>query len=92
MKIVGIKTLHEFKEKHTDVQSQIDAWLAEVGQAIWRKPSDIKQRYASASFLEDNQVIFNIKGNRYRLLVKVNYKNQIILIKKVGTHDEYLKW
>ena len=92
MKIVGIKILHEFKEKHADIRSQIDAWVAEADEAIWHNPFDIKRRYASASFLADNQVVFNLKGNSYRLLVKVNYNNQIILIKKVGTHDEYLKW
>ena len=92
MKIVGIKILHEFKEKHADIRSQIDAWEAEADAAMWNNSSDIKRRYASASFLADNQVVFNLKGNSYRLLVKVNYNNQIILIKKVGTHDEYLKW
>ena len=92
MKIVGKKILHDFKERHADVRSQIDAWEAEADAATWNNSSDIKRRYASASLLPNHQVVFNLKGNRYRLLVQVSYNNQIILIKKVGTHDEYLKW
>jgi mRNA interferase HigB len=92
MKIVGRKILHDFKEKHADVRSQVDAWEAEADAATWNNSSEIKRRYASASFLPNHQIVFNLKGNRYRLLVQVNYKYQIILVKKVGTHDEYLKW
>jgi len=92
MKIIGRKILHDFKEKHADVRSQIDAWEAEADAATWNSPLDIKRRYASASFLPDHYVVFNLKGNRYRLLVQVSYNNQIVLVKKVGTHDEYLKW
>lgn len=84
--------LENFKEKHTEVNSQIDAWYAEVRSANWGKPLDIKQRYSTASILPNDQVVFNLKGNKYRLLVQVNYKNKIVLIKKIGTHKEYLKW
>ena len=92
MKIVGKKILHDFKEKHADVRSQIDAWAAEAEAANWSSFSDIRGRYASASLLPNHHIVFNLKGNRYRLLVKISYNNQIVLIKKVGTHDEYLKW
>ena len=92
MKIVGKKVLHDFKEKHADVRSQIDAWEAEAEAATWNNSLDIKKRYASASFLQNRHIVFNLKGNRYRLLVQVSYNSQIVQIKKVGTHDEYLKW
>lgn len=92
MKIIGRSMLDNFKQQHVDIRSQIDAWVAEANDACWKTPSDIKQRYASASVIADNHVIFNLKGNKYRLLVQVNYKNQIVLIKKIGTHNEYIKW
>lgn len=84
--------LRQFKEKHADVQSQIDAWVAEVGSAEWSKPAQIKQRYSSASLLKDNQVVFNLKGNRYRLFVYVSYETQVVYVKRIGTHSEYAKW
>jgi len=92
MKIIGREKLYEFKMKHSDVCSQIDSWQVETEEAQWDIPRDIKSRYSHASFLADNHVIFNIKGNKYRLRVQVNYKNKIVLIKNVGTHKEYLKW
>jgi mRNA interferase HigB len=92
MKILGRNTLADFKAQHKDASSQIDAWEAEVAAMNWAKPSDIKARYGSASFLGDNHVVFNIKGNKYRLLVQVTYKSKIVLVKRVGTHQEYMKW
>jgi len=92
MKIIKRKILYDFKEKHIDACSQVDSWEAEVNAANWSRSSDIRQRYATASFLSDSHVVFNLKGNKYRLLVQVNYKSQIVLIKKVGTHNEYMKW
>ena len=92
MKVIGREELFLFKKKHSDARSQIDSWEAEVDNAEWENTQDIKQRYAQASFLAKNNVVFNIKGNRYRLLVQVNYKNKIVLVKKVGTHEEYSKW
>jgi len=92
MKILGRNTLSDFKAEHEDASSQIDAWEAEVSAANWEKPADVKARYGSASFLEGNHVVFNIKGNKYRLLVQITYKSKIVLVKKVGTHQEYMKW
>jgi mRNA interferase HigB len=92
MKMLGKGVLDEFKKKHTDAISQVDSWEQEVEVAEWKTPLDIKQRYVSASILEDNNVIFNIKGNKYRILTKVNYKNRIVLVKRAGTHEEYNKW
>lgn len=92
MKLVGRPVLDEFGRQHADVRKQIAAWIGEVEAAEWQTPQDIKTRYVKASFLSDNRVIFNIKGNDYRLDVKVSYKNHIVLIKRIGTHDEYNKW
>jgi mRNA interferase HigB len=92
MQLLGRHILLEFKARHQDASSQIDAWEAETKSANWNAPMDIKARYASASIRPKNHVVFNIKGNQYRLLVQVSYKNKIVLIKKAGTHDEYMKW
>jgi len=77
---------------HADVRGAIAAWRVEVEDAEWRSPADIKARYPSASILSDNRVIFNIKGNNYRLETKVNYDAKLVLITRVGTHAEYTKW
>lgn len=69
----------------------LEAWRAEVEAAQWQVPQDIKNRYGSADFLADNRVIFNIKGKRYRLVVKVRHQNGIVMIEWVGTHAEYSK-
>jgi mRNA interferase HigB len=92
MKVVGCRILDEFASQHGDVRGQIAAWVAEAQAATWRSPADIGARYATASFLSDRRVIFNIKGNRYRLEVKVSYRNQVVLVKRIGTHAEYSKW
>lgn len=92
MKVVGLVILEEATRSHADVGSQIAAWLSEVNGAEWKAPQDIKKRYSSASFLSDNRVVFNLKGNTYRFEVKVDYKNKIVLVKRFGTHAEYDKW
>lgn len=92
VRIVGLLKLKKFKKKHVDVSSQIDAWIYEVRSADWRRSIDIKKRYSSASFLSGNLVVFNLKGNDYRLLVKVNYRSQIVLVMRIGTHAEYDNW
>lgn len=92
MKLLRRQILQEFKEKHSDVRSQLDAWEAEVKKAQWTTPYDIKLRYPKASILKNQLVVFNIGGNRYRLLVQVSYKNGMIFIKNLGTHSEYNSW
>lgn len=92
MKLIGRSVLCDFKSQYAEARSQINSWEAEVMAAQWDTPTDIKQRYASASFLKENHVVFNIKGNKYRLLTKVDYANKIILVKKAGSHKEYMKW
>lgn len=92
MNLLGKKLLYIFKEKHADARSQIESWEAEVEEAQWSTPHDLKGKYPKASLVKDQQVIFDICGNRYRLLVRVNYKNKIVLVKKTGTHKEYDNW
>jgi len=92
MNVVGKKILMDFRRQHSDVRGQIDSWLCEVEIAKWENPNELKVRYPSASLLSGKIVIFDIKGNDYRIAAKVNYRNQVILIKKVGTHAEYSKW
>ena len=81
-----------FCRRHADVDQQVKAWVAEAKQARWHEPADVKERYPSASFLEGDRVVFNLKGNKYRLLVRVGYKSGIVRVQKMGTHAEYDKW
>ncbi|HEY9196325.1 MAG TPA: type II toxin-antitoxin system HigB family toxin [Mucilaginibacter sp.] len=90
MRIIAKKTLREFWEKHADCQ-QLKAWYQEVSSAEWQHPNDVKHEYPSASILEDNRIVFNIKGNNYRLIVKVNYIYQMVWIRFIGTLADYDK-
>ncbi len=92
MKVIRLPILYKFCESHVDCPQQIATWIAEVEETVWATPNDIKARYASASFLVDNRVVFNIKGNRYRLDAKVYYQRQIVMVKRIGTHAEYDGW
>lgn len=92
MKVAGRIYLEEFTRRHTDVRSQVEAWLCEIEEAQWQTPYDVKERYAHASFMADNRVVFNLKGNKYRLDTKISYKNQVVLIMRIGTHKEYEGW
>lgn len=71
------------------VKAQLDAWYAEVAKAEWMNSAELKAQYGSASILSAERVVFNIKGNDYRLIVEVNYYYQVVLIKWLGTHKEY---
>ncbi len=91
MKLVGRDKLGEFVQKHADARRWVEAWLAEVERTIWRTPHDIKQHHTTASFLAHNIVIFNVRGNNYRLEVQVAYKTSTVVIRWIGTHEEYTK-
>ena len=91
MRIVGREKLDEFVGDHADARPWMENWIAEVEAARWRTPQDIKARYASASFLADNVLYFNVKGNRYRLEVLVAYNTGTVVVQWVGTHAEYTK-
>lgn len=91
MQLLGLPILEELKRKHPDCRGQLDAWRSEVERAQWADSQEIKEKYSTASFLADNRVIFNIKGNHYRLVVKVRYQGGIVLVEWGGTHAEYNK-
>lgn len=91
MRIIARKTLRDFYEHHADSKAPLDAWFHEALAARWSGPQDIKKRYPSADILPGNRVVFNIKGNSYRLIVKIHYNTGIIFIRFVGTHAEYDK-
>jgi mRNA interferase HigB len=89
--IIARKTLREFWESHTDARQPLQAWYADVKHAFWKKPSDIKAVYRNASFVANNRAVFNIKGNKYRIVVVIQYEHSIVYIRFVGTHREYDK-
>ncbi len=75
--------------EHPDAEDALKAWEKEAEHAHWKSPTDIKARYRSADFLPGNRVVFNIKGNHYRLVVKIQYPTGVVYIRFVGTHKEY---
>jgi mRNA interferase HigB len=83
--------LREFWEKHSDSEQQLKSWFQETSNAEWNSPNDIKIEYPSASILSNNRVVFNIKGKKYRLIVRINYDYKMAWIRFVGTHAEYDK-
>ena len=89
MNIVGRDKLDAFCKEHADGRRAVEAWLAEAQAAAWATPQQIKDRYASASFLAGNTVIFNIKGNDYRLDTIVAYRTSVVVIQWIGTHARY---
>ena len=91
MRIISRKRLREFWEHHPDARQALQAWYADVKYANWQTPADIKNVYRNASIVANNRAIFNIKGNKYRLVVVVQYQYGIVYIRFVGTHQEYDK-
>ncbi|MBA2408197.1 MAG: type II toxin-antitoxin system HigB family toxin [Chitinophagales bacterium] len=91
MRVIAKKTLRDFWEVHADCEQQLKSWFQEISRAEWLNPNDIKQEYPSARILPDNRVLFNIKGNNYRLIVKISYHYQMVWIRFIGTHAEYDK-
>lgn len=88
-RIVAKSTLREFWEKHPDSEQYLKTWYHIAISAKWRNPNDVKGTYANASILKNGRVVFNIKGNDYRLVVKFNYQKQWAFIRFIGTHKEY---
>ncbi len=91
MRIIAKKVLRDFGEVHSDSEQQLKSWYQESSKAEWSGPGQIKLEYPTASFLADNRVVFNIKGNHYRLIVRINYDYQMMWIRFIGTHAEYDK-
>ncbi len=91
MRIISRATLREFWEnpKYSDAEQPLKAWFDEVKHEVWKSTQDIKSKYRNASFIANNRVIFNIHGNKYRLIVAVRYDISIVFIKFIGTHKQY---
>lgn len=92
MIVRGIEKIVEFYERHAQSKGALEAWYAEVKRSEWKTTHDIKRKFASADFLSGNRVVFNIKGNHFRLVVKVVYVAGTVIIDRVGTHADYDKW
>jgi len=91
MRVIARKALRDFYEAHADAKLPLEAWFHETEAASWAGPRDIKHRYPSADVLPGNRIVFNIKGNTYRLIVKIHYNTGIVFIRFVGTHADYDK-
>lgn len=91
MRVIAIKTLRDFWEIHPNAMQPLLAWHDEASKAQWSQPTDIKAHYGSASFVGNNRVVFNIKGNDYRLIVALAYRLGVVYIKFIGTHAQYDK-
>lgn len=89
MHLVSLPPLLSFTFKHPDAKQVVLAWCAEVKKARWKQPADIKAQYASASILKNRRVVFNLKGNEYRLIVAVAYNVGFVYVKFIGAHAEY---
>ena len=91
MRVIAVSTLTEFWQRHPDAEAPLKAWLAIAQGAKWGAPADIKAQFGNASFVGDRRVVFNIKGNDYRLVVSAAYRFGALYIKFVGTHADYDK-
>jgi mRNA interferase HigB len=89
MKLVAVKILREFGAKYPDAEQPLKAWVDEIHQANWKQPAEIKAQYGSASVLKNRRVVFNIKGNDYRIVVAVAYRFGAVYVKFIGTHAQY---
>jgi len=89
MRIIALRALREFWSRRPDAEVPLRAWYALASRAAWRNPADVKAAYRSASFIANNRVVFNIKGNDYRLVVAVHYNRGLMFVRFIGTHQEY---
>ena len=92
MRVIAKRTLRQFWEsasQYADAKGPLDAWYAEARNAQWRTPQGIKTRFRQASILKNNRVVFNIGGNKYRLITAVDYQRQVLFVRFIGTHAQY---
>jgi len=89
LRVFAKRILRDFWEVHTDAEQQLKAWFQAAEKANWIDPNYVKSEFPNARIIGENGIIFNIKGNKYRLVVKVNYKYGMAFIRFVGTHDQY---
>ena len=89
MRVYTERTLRNFWRRHADAEGALDGWYRETRQAHWQTPAEVRARYANASFVGNNRVVFNIKGNAYRLVAYIDYRKSEVHIRFIGTHAEY---
>ena len=91
MRIIAFRTLREFFEKseYSDSEVSLRAWYHDAKTAEWKNSNELKKQYKNASIVGDGRIVFNIKGNDYRLVVAIDYEFQVIFIRFVGTHEQY---
>ena len=89
MRIIKKGTLRDFWQYHRDAAEPLKSWYREVKVADWQSPHDVKAMFGSASVVGDSRIVFNIAGNKYRLVVKFNYPYRVAYIRFIGTHAEY---
>ena len=89
MRVIAVATLRVFWTQHPDAEQALKAWYQEATNASWAQPADIKAQFRNASVLKNRRIVFNIKGNDYRLIVAVAYRLQVVYVKFVGTHAQY---
>lgn len=92
MRVVGVDQLEAFKQQHPDAAGALDTWLEFAHAATWLMPSDVTAALPKTSGLSECRFVFNIRGNHYRLLARISFKNQLVKILCVGTHEEYDAW
>jgi len=91
MVVIARKVLREYGEAHPDAKQQVDAWFAEASADDWKTPAEVKRKYGTASILKDGRAVFNICGNKHRLVVWINYSARTVYVRFIGTHEDYDK-
>jgi mRNA interferase HigB len=91
LRVIAKRVLREFWIRHLDCEQQLKSWYPEAENSQWKNTNELKKEYPSASILKNNRVVFNIKGNNYRLIIRINFHYQMIWIRFIGTHSEYDK-
>jgi mRNA interferase HigB len=89
MHVISRKKLREFGDEEPEAKAALDSWFHEAKKADWKTPAQIKEKYRSASILKNNRVVFNIAGNKYRLVVRINYEKGTVFVRFVGSHADY---
>ena len=89
MRVISRRPLNELAKRCPDAKAQLEAWFHEAEAAVWANPAEVKAAYANASILKGSRVVFNICGNKYRLIVKINYSYSVVYIRFAGTHRQY---
>lgn len=89
VRVIALGTLRDYWKRHPDAEIPLRSWYAAASRADWKRPADIKDAYRNASFVASSRVVFNIKGNDYRLVVAVHYNRGLMFIRFIGTHQDY---